>query len=153
MHIWCLHPLNIWRHASDFCRQVGGNFNKLFNKHWTTLFTDYLGNIWYLLLTKYLGYVVKECRVGRQTTGRWNGWFATFKSMYPAHQRVKRTKKQLICLALLASLPLVLDFKGAGILDFVDCLTWKDSEHSPSRNLAIIFILCWHAASIMRSQT
>lgn len=47
-----------------------------------------------------------------------------------------RRKRQLLCLPW----PLVLDFKGAGSLEFANCLTWKDCKHSSSRNLAIILI-------------
>lgn len=81
--------------------------------------------------------------------GGWNDWFAVFRRVYPAHQRVKKRKRQLLCLPW----PLVLDFKGAGSLDFAGCLTGKDYEHSPSRNLAIILILCYHSASILRRKT
>lgn len=56
--------------------------------------------------------------VGR-LPGGWNDWFAVFRRVYPAHQRVKKRKRQLLCLPW----PLVLDFKGAGSLDFAGCLT------------------------------
>lgn len=67
--LWIFEDVYHGCSASLFCRQVGWNFDKLFNKYWTTLFTNYQGNIWYLLLTTYLGYVRKKAGGGETTRG------------------------------------------------------------------------------------